>query len=224
MAQYYHSKYAANIWVWMQRAALILIISCSLSKSVWSQDYGPVQNYGLEEKLYSELNGDPITRFSYLTSEQSYQTEDSFGKEGTIRYAFKYADGSSDSVSLNFLARCRSSDSEQRHISIWNDERIYDQQTAIKKTSDQHRGVTKDAYDLFQLVCSEGETKRNSTKKARVRDNSPAQLLRECLADYVRRSGKFVPEGESTAYVKSRSDMTSMCQFAIDNGNHYWRN
>jgi uncharacterized caspase-like protein len=46
--------------------------------------------------------------------------------------------------------------------------------------------------------------------------------LEACLADYVRRKGPFVPEGQSTAYVKSRSDMTSMCQFAIGQRNYYW--
>lgn len=56
------------------------------------------------------------------------------------------------------------------------------------------------------------------TDKARASRNT----LQACLADYVRRKGPFVPEGQSTAYVKSRSDMTSMCQFAISHRNYYW--
>jgi hypothetical protein len=59
---------------------------------------------------------------------------------------------------------------------------------------------------------------KNKPSKPRTGGNT----LEDCLADYVRRKGAFVPEGQSTAYVKSRSDMTSMCQFAISHGNYYW--
>lgn len=48
--------------------------------------------------------------------------------------------------------------------------------------------------------------------------------LQECLASYVRRKGAFRPEGQSDKVYKSRSDMTSMCQFAIGQRNYYWRN
>lgn len=60
------------------------------------------------------------------------------------------------------------------------------------------------------------------SKKTKPKQLSAAQHLRNCLADYVRRKGNFVPEGQSTAYVKSLSDMTSMCQFAIAHRNYYW--
>jgi hypothetical protein len=59
---------------------------------------------------------------------------------------------------------------------------------------------------------------KSKVNKPRVGGNT----LQDCLAAYVRRKGTFVPEGQSTAYVKSRSDMTSMCQFAIAHGNYYW--
>jgi hypothetical protein len=48
------------------------------------------------------------------------------------------------------------------------------------------------------------------------------QHLERCLSDYVRRQGPFRPEGQSTAQYKSRSDMTSMCTFAIQHKNYYW--
>jgi hypothetical protein len=35
---------------------------------------------------------------------------------------------------------------------------------------------------------------------------SDAEHLERCLADYVRRNGSFLPEGRSTASLKSRSD------------------
>lgn len=55
------------------------------------------------------------------------------------------------------------------------------------------------------------------------RDTSQS-LLNECLGFYLRcHGGSFVPEGHSTTYVKSRSDMTTMCVFAIRNNNQYWR-
>src|SRR5208337_636069 len=48
--------------------------------------------------------------------------------------------------------------------------------------------------------------------------------LEECLSFYLRcHGGHFVPEGQSTAHVKSRSDMTAMCAFAIGQRNYYWR-
>jgi hypothetical protein len=34
--------------------------------------------------------------------------------------------------------------------------------------------------------------------------------------------GPFVPEGHSNKVVKSKSDMTAMCQFAIAQKNYYW--
>ena len=63
-----------------------------------------------------------------------------------------------------------------------------------------------------------GAREKDRPSKPQARNNT----LQGCLADYVRRKGSFVPEGQSTAYVKSRSDMTSMCQFAIAHGNYYW--
>jgi uncharacterized caspase-like protein len=85
---------------------------------------------------------------------------------------------------------------------------------------------------LSPNVGSEPEKRINSAPKpadiAPKEKNTPSKprsggnTLQDCLADYVRRKGAFVPEGQSTAYVKSRSDMTSMCQFAIAHGNYYW--
>jgi hypothetical protein len=49
-----------------------------------------------------------------------------------------------------------------------------------------------------------------------------AEHLERCLTDYVRRSGPFVPEGQSTRERKSKSDMTAMCTFAIERSNFYW--
>src|SRR5437868_5138812 len=51
---------------------------------------------------------------------------------------------------------------------------------------------------------------------------SDVEHLQRCLTDYVRRNGQFVPEGHSTRQLKSRSDMTAMCQFAIARKNYYW--
>jgi tetratricopeptide (TPR) repeat protein len=48
-------------------------------------------------------------------------------------------------------------------------------------------------------------------------------LVQECLAAYVRVHGAFRAEGQSDATYKSRSDMTSMCNSAISQGNYYWR-
>jgi tetratricopeptide (TPR) repeat protein len=62
----------------------------------------------------------------------------------------------------------------------------------------------------------------DNKRKQKMPNLSSAQHLQNCLADYVRRKGSFVPEGQSTAYVKSRSDMTSMCQFAIAQKSYYW--
>jgi hypothetical protein len=53
-------------------------------------------------------------------------------------------------------------------------------------------------------------------------NRSDSEHLARCLADYVQRNGPFVPEGQSTKQVKSRSDMTSMCKFAIERKNYYW--
>jgi hypothetical protein len=61
------------------------------------------------------------------------------------------------------------------------------------------------------------------SKRERRGTNGRTGLLGECLGAYVRRKGPFVPEGQSTASVKSRSDMTSMCMFAIGQRNYYWR-
>ena len=55
------------------------------------------------------------------------------------------------------------------------------------------------------------------------RQPSGGGLLQECLASYVKRNGPFRPEGTSDKDYKSRSDMTSMCRFAIANNNYYWR-
>jgi hypothetical protein len=65
----------------------------------------------------------------------------------------------------------------------------------------------------------------NPAPKARTRADprlTDDEHLRRCLADYVRRNGPFVPEGHSTAYVKSRSDMTAMCRHAIKFKNYSW--
>jgi hypothetical protein len=65
--------------------------------------------------------------------------------------------------------------------------------------------------------------RRTSLKSEKKKPNmGRGQHLRNCLADYVRRKGHFVPEGQSTASVKSRSDMTAMCQFAIAHKDYYW--
>jgi hypothetical protein len=69
------------------------------------------------------------------------------------------------------------------------------------------------------------ESCENPSPKPRTRSEpslSDDEHLRRCLADYVRRKGAFVPEGQSTKSVKSRSDMTAMCKFAIQNHNYYW--
>ena len=53
----------------------------------------------------------------------------------------------------------------------------------------------------------------------------PDAFLQQCLNFYLRcHGGAFMPEGQSTAYVKSRSDMTAMCAMAIGQRNYYWRN
>jgi hypothetical protein len=51
---------------------------------------------------------------------------------------------------------------------------------------------------------------------------SDAEHLQRCLADYERRNGAFVPEGRSTAFAKSHSDMTAMCMQAIKVKNYFW--
>jgi hypothetical protein len=51
---------------------------------------------------------------------------------------------------------------------------------------------------------------------------SDAEHLQRCLTHYVQRRGPFRPEGQSDRVYKSKSDMTSMCQFAIRNHNYYW--
>lgn len=70
--------------------------------------------------------------------------------------------------------------------------------------------------------ASPSRTPQRSEKgRAKSRPSSP--LLQECLSSYVHRNGPFRPEGQSDRTYKSRSDMTSMCLFAISHGNHYWR-
>lgn len=66
--------------------------------------------------------------------------------------------------------------------------------------------------------CSNEELPRTRTDTKR----SFSDHLQRCLADYVRRKGPFVPEGQSSKVVKSRSDMTAMCKFAIERSNFYW--
>src|SRR5262249_13434682 len=44
---------------------------------------------------------------------------------------------------------------------------------------------------------------KHNNKPAR-KELTAAHHVQRCLADYVRRKGNFVPEGQSTAYVKSR--------------------
>lgn len=51
---------------------------------------------------------------------------------------------------------------------------------------------------------------------------SAQEHLDRCLAYYVSRNGPFVPEGRSTKQVKSRSDMSAMCTFAIQQENYFW--
>jgi hypothetical protein len=57
---------------------------------------------------------------------------------------------------------------------------------------------------------------------------SDGEHLERCLADYSRRQGGFAPEGKSTSCmngrkcVKSLSDATAMCKFAIERRNFYW--
>jgi hypothetical protein len=85
-------------------------------------------------------------------------------------------------------------------------------------------------YRLGELVywatCDEKEEQTTSvTAPLAQQSKQPrsASLLQECLAAYVRRNGRFRPEGTSTGDFKSRSDMAGMCQFAIAHGNYYWR-
>lgn len=88
----------------------------------------------------------------------------------------------------------------------------------------------KSGYRLGGLVhwttCSATDQSINvpagEPKKMKPKQLTTSQHLRNCLADYVRRKGTFVPEGQSTAYVKSLSDMTEMCKFAIAHQNYYW--
>jgi hypothetical protein len=54
------------------------------------------------------------------------------------------------------------------------------------------------------------------------------QHLERCLSDYRQRQGGFAPEGHSTSCmngrtcVKSLSDATAMCKWAIERKNFYW--
>ncbi|MCL4767925.1 MAG: hypothetical protein KJZ80_17005 [Hyphomicrobiaceae bacterium] len=68
--------------------------------------------------------------------------------------------------------------------------------------------------------CEDGE--QNAPVGQKAPDRSAAEHLERCLADYVRRNGPFVPEGRSTRTVKSKSDMTAMCNFSIERKNYYW--
>jgi hypothetical protein len=70
-----------------------------------------------------------------------------------------------------------------------------------------------------------GDCSQTDSQIARKRTDAKrsfAEHLERCLADYVRRNGPFVPEGHSTKVVKSKSDMTAMCKFAIERSNFYW--
>jgi hypothetical protein len=58
--------------------------------------------------------------------------------------------------------------------------------------------------------------------RQRTPELTQAEYLRRCLLDFESRQGGFVPEGHSTRRVKSRSDATSMCSYAIANHNYYF--
>lgn len=77
--------------------------------------------------------------------------------------------------------------------------------------------VKKNEAPPVDQNVSAGDTNKKTRRKA------AATPLQECLDAYVRRHGPFRPEGHSNYDFKSRSDMTSMCRFAISKRNYYWR-
>ena len=144
------------------------------------------QSYSTTGKLYNTLSGDLITRESYLISRTTYRTEDSFGQEGIIRYVFKYSDGQSASVLLNFLVRCESYNGSDRSVRVWADDQEQALETTIKSRTQIPAGVTKDAYELFREVC---RPQTESTPVAKP-VSPPASNLRCCVRFY-RSSGVY---------------------------------
>jgi hypothetical protein len=208
----------------VHKLALAVCIVCFEATIASCQEYGPVRSYAGAGRLYSTLVGDPVTRESYIISDRTYRSEDSYGKEGTLRYTFKYSDGQSDSALMKFFVRCKSVSSDLE-VQVWASDQQQEQARAsvIKDNNRTPSGIERDAYDLYRTLCSDREVGPSAPKKGEAKPRPSAeQHLRNCLADYVRRKGNFVPEGQSTAYVKSRSDMTSMCLFAIAQKNYYW--
>lgn len=160
---------------------------CSQATVAVCQEYGPVRTYGTSERLYSTLVGDPITRESYLMSERTYRSEDSFGKEGIIRYLFKYADGQTETAIMNFFIRCGAVNDPDKHfVRVWANSEDQAQETKIKNPQDTPTGFNKDAYDLFRAVCPQdnaGPQPTKSTQKTTAAgDNSMRSLIACCLA------------------------------------------
>src|SRR5262249_47731812 len=84
------------------------------------------------------------------------------------------------------------------------------------------------------LAVAPDKPREIEKKKDAGREASKRAPLERCLAFYVRRWGRFAPEGQSTpclstgggpnptSCVKSKSDWTSMCKFSIARRNYFF--
>lgn len=203
-------------------------VLCSQATMVLCQEYGPVRTYGPSERLYSTLEGNPISRESYLMSERTYRSEDSFGKEGIIRYLFKYANGETETVVMNFFVRCGAVDDSNKHfVRVWANAEDEAQEIKIKNPQDTPSGINKDAYDLFRVVCSPDNATSPQTNGKPVgkpsSDNSMRRLVECCLA-YCRAIGCNSPPSTTACNPSFLTSILAKYPEAFPNAAAYRRN
>lgn len=152
------------------------------------QENAAARMYKAPGLLYNTLVGVPITRQSYIASENTYQNADGFGKEGTVRHVFNYTDGKSDTVLMNFSIRCGGGDDRNLFVDIWTDRQQEASKTIIRDPQRVPSAVEKDAYELFRTLCSQFDggsaqaREGGASQKTGTNDRAMLDLIECCLA------------------------------------------
>jgi hypothetical protein len=119
--------------------------------SAYGQELGSVKSYGDNGRLFSGGSS-----AAYLLTRQTYATEDSSGAQGQLRIVKKYSGGGYEEFRKEYVARCRSYDSENYVVihEIGADTKDMDSKP-VKTPDKRPAAAARMAYNLYWAACSD---------------------------------------------------------------------
>jgi hypothetical protein len=125
-----------------------LLLPLGLAQPAGAQQLGALETYGADGRLYSLDKNE-----HYLLSRQPYQSEDSSGYMGQIRFVIKYEGGGYEIKTREYTARCRAVDDQSQVVTYEPGREEDTSSTAAIHPAKTPSADMKNAYNLFWAAC-----------------------------------------------------------------------